>query len=85
MPIRSYIKIHGPPLLKAIEALERIPVNTVEIPARAIGFTLGEYDFCFEWTRGQPDPEQFFKLIEKIDEALTPLGVRYTITTLVRL
>jgi hypothetical protein len=84
MPIRSFIKIHGPPLLKALEALDNIPINTSEIPARVIGFTLGEYDYCYEWLRGQPDTKDFLKLIEKIDEALTPLGVKYTITTLVR-
>lgn len=85
MPIRSYVKIYGPPLMKAIEALESIEIDTKEIPAKAIGFTLGEYDYCFEWTRRQPDPPQFYRLIEKIDEALMPLGVRYTIQTFVRL
>ena len=85
MPIRSYVKIYGPPLMKAIEALESINIDTKEIPVKPIGLALGEYDYCYEWTRGQPDPPQFYKLIEKIDEALTPLGVRYTIQTFVRL
>jgi hypothetical protein len=44
------------------------------------GVKLGEYDFYFEWFE-TPDPEQLNKLIQKIDDALTPLGCRYTITT----
>jgi hypothetical protein len=52
---------------------------------KTVGFTLGEYDYCFEWVRGQPEPSQFYKLIEKIDEALAPIDVRYTIQTFVRL
>ena len=84
MPIRSFVKIYGPPLLEAIDALDRIDLGSTDIPVRPVGFTLGEYDYCFEWTRGQPDTSQFYKLIGKIDEALAPLVVRYTIQTFVR-
>jgi hypothetical protein len=133
----SYIKIYGPPTLKAIRALEKIAVgmpdvcimDTVisrEIPpylARDIGATqlrsigptkdaltaswasgyfnssgvsittercnniisssgesLGEYDFFFEWLE-KSTPEHMNELVEKIDEALAPLGCLYTITT----
>lgn len=85
MPIRSFVKIYGPPLMEAIEALENIDVGSLDLPLRAVGFTFGEYDYCFEWVRRQPDPSQFYELIKRIDEALTPLGVRYTIQTFVRL
>jgi hypothetical protein len=85
MPIRSFVKIYGPPLMEAIEALEKIDIGSLDIPVKTVGFTLGEYDYCFEWVRGQPKPSQFYKLIEKIDEALTPIDVRYTIQTFVRL
>jgi hypothetical protein len=44
------------------------------------GESLGEYDFFFEWTE-KPYTEQLNDLIEKIDEALAPLGSSYTITT----
>ena len=44
------------------------------------GWTLGEYDFYFEWTK-PPTFEQLKRLIAKIDEALKPLGCRYTVTT----
>ena len=41
---------------------------------------LGEYDFFFEWFR-KPTMEELNGLIKRIDEALKPLGTRYTITT----
>ena len=44
------------------------------------GERLGEYDFFFEWFT-EPSMEQLNGLIEKIDEALEPLGCRYAITT----
>lgn len=44
------------------------------------GEKLGEYDFFFEWFK-EPTTEQLNNLIEKIDEALTPFGCKYTITT----
>jgi hypothetical protein len=44
------------------------------------GEKLGEYDFFFEWFT-EPTMEQVNDLLEKIDEALAPLGCRYTITT----
>lgn len=44
------------------------------------GELLGENDFYFEWFT-DPTMDQLNDLIEKIDEALTPLGCKYTITT----
>jgi len=44
------------------------------------GGSLGEYDFYFEWFR-KPTTAEVMELIKKIDTALTPLGVHYTITT----
>ena len=41
---------------------------------------LGEYDFFFEWFN-DPTQSDINEFIEKIDEALTPLGCKYTITT----
>ena len=41
---------------------------------------LGEYDFFFEWFKN-PNFEELNMLIGKIDEALAPLGCKYTITT----
>ncbi len=44
------------------------------------GQSVGEYDFYYEWF-SEPSQSQLMELIEKIDEALNPLGCRYTITT----
>ena len=115
--MKSYIKIYGPPIMKAVRALEKIAVDmpehcimdtfiaqggsqfdtqegvmnyfgglgevTVERCNNIIskfGDALGEHDFFFEWFT-DPDIGQLNDLIERIDEALEPLGVRYTITT----
>jgi hypothetical protein len=44
------------------------------------GESVGEYDFYFEWFK-KPNVNQIEDLISKIDEALAPVGVRYTMTT----
>jgi hypothetical protein len=44
------------------------------------GGALGEYDFYFEWFV-TPTQDQINELIQKVDDALSPLGARYTITT----
>ena len=126
--MRSFIKVMGPPLGKAINALEKIAIDIPQvcimdeaiihgIPiglARDIGepvkYTelvesffiqrtgvtvsyercskiisksgteLGEFDFYFEWLK-KPTLDELQNLIERIDDGLAPLGVRYTITT----
>ncbi len=42
--------------------------------------SLGEYDFFFEWFR-KPTKDDLHSLMVKIDDALSEVGVRYTITT----
>ncbi len=44
------------------------------------GWSLGDYDFYFEWTR-PPTFEELNELIELIDKALSKVGCEYTITT----
>jgi hypothetical protein len=44
------------------------------------GQELGEHDFFFEWFK-VPTMDELNNLVEKIDEALAPIGSRYTITT----
>lgn len=44
------------------------------------GIKMGDTDFVFEWFK-EPKMEQINTLIEMIDGALTPLGVKYTIAT----
>ena len=115
--MKSYVRIYGPPLLKAIRALEKIAVNMPEVCIMdtmiessmpqfntsegimnyfsTVGSVsekrcgniisksnvkMGDFDFVFEWFT-TPKMEQVNMLIEKIDEALGPLGVKYTIAT----
>ena len=116
--MKSYIKIYGPPILKALDELEKVASEMPEISfyyhyilgfipvgrssyaplgeeplgvgekyeaksktlVSRSGHTLGDYDFFFEWAK-EPDGEQLRNLIGKIENALTPLGCRYTITT----
>jgi hypothetical protein len=117
--MKSYIKIYGPPILKALDELEKvagempgisfyyhyilgfIPVGRsatapfgegeplgvgekYKAKSKSLvsksGYTLGDYDFFFQWEK-EPDGEQLRNLIEKIENALTPLGCKYTITT----
>jgi hypothetical protein len=119
MPTRSYLKIIGPPVLKALKELEKMSIEIAEVcimdtildakesiawdPDVADGYfsaipgakitrercgniisksseMLGEYDFFFEWF-ADPSVEQLNLLIERIDETLQPLGVKYTIET----
>jgi hypothetical protein len=44
------------------------------------GQKLGDYDFFFEWFK-KPEMAELNDLIKRIDKALKPLNVRYTITT----
>jgi len=44
------------------------------------GESVGEYDFYFEWFT-EPSISQVNSLIGSVDEALAPLGCKYTITT----
>ncbi|UCH01368.1 MAG: hypothetical protein JSV20_05665 [Candidatus Bathyarchaeota archaeon] len=95
--MKSFIKIYGPPVFEALKALEGIatesPKTAIVSYARLIlrkeievdlisksGETLGEHDFYFEWAR-EPTYQELDDLIKKIDEALRPLGCKYTIIT----
>ncbi|MFP3951424.1 MAG: hypothetical protein ACLFVP_04710 [Candidatus Bathyarchaeia archaeon] len=121
MPIRSYIKIYGPPVLAAINGLEKLATDMPEVcimdtiiygtpnwsevyanPSEVQdyfnrlpggvayercdsiisekGEMLGEYDFFFEWFK-EPTMDELNEMIKNIDEVLTPLGCKYTITT----
>ena len=57
-----------------------IPMERCNTIISKSGQKLGDYDFFFEWFT-EPTMDQLNQLIEQIDEALTPIGCRYTITT----
>lgn len=44
------------------------------------GRALGEYNFFFEW-RKQPSREELNKLLKAIDEKMSTLGCRYSVST----
>lgn len=72
------------PLEETISDVLGVPIDDARLYREKLisksGWTLGDYDFYFEWARA-PKFEELKKLIEKIDEALKPLGCRYTVTT----
>ncbi len=131
--MKSYIKLYGPPIMEALQALREVALDFPEvcIMDTAIEATLGlgslagpggvpgaggmggsqdsvdyvmsifgddiseercdtlisksgesvgQYDFYYEWFK-KPTVDQIETLIQKIDETLEPIGVRYTITT----
>ena len=116
--MKSYIKVYGPPILKALDELEKVAgempgisfyyhyiLGFIPVGKSAVapfkeeplglgekykaksrtsvsksGYTLGDYDFFFEWAK-EPDGEELRNLIEKIENVLAPLGCKYTITT----
>ena len=63
----------------AIPELEVTKTRSVKIISKS-GARTGDNDFYFEWF-ADPTIEQLNELIEKIDEALAEVDVRYTITT----
>lgn len=94
--MRTYIKMYGPPLLSALEVLDKLGssaqiISIVHDPEICIGNRcdrivnsgeriVGDYDFYFEWLKN-PSLEQLNGLIQGIDDALEPLGCKYTVTT----
>ena len=124
--MKSYVKIYGPPFVKAIRALEKIAAESSEVLIKSFyntlcpipgtryavtrdyetalagyldtcipetvsverkaklisgsGHTLGDHDFFFEWAK-DPSWKEVEDLLSKIDEALGPLGCKYTINT----
>ena len=57
-----------------------VPIERCNTIISKSGQKLGDYDFFFEWFK-KPTTDELYNLIEKIDEALAPIGSRYTITT----
>jgi hypothetical protein len=57
-----------------------VPIERCNNIISKSGKSLGEYDFFFEWNE-QPEMEKIVDLMQRIDEALTEVGSRYTITS----
>jgi len=86
--MESKIKIYGPPIDKAITKLLKLAEDlpTISNGNLASGIipsgetTMGDFDFVFHWSK-DPDEKQLRELISKIDETLSDINCRYTITT----
>lgn len=86
--MKSFIKLYGPPIDKALEKLKKVVSDFPNISKGKIthelileGITiLGDYDFIIEW-KGNPTAEDIRLLIKSIDDVLKPLDCRYTIIT----
>lgn len=83
----SYIKIYGPPIDRALDALESLARQLPTISRGHVGSHItegaaiqGSYDFAFEWAE-PPNVAQIRLLVRSIDEMFTELRCRYTITT----
>ena len=84
--IMNTILLHGNPFLDSLDWVYNYMKNLGDVEyekcGRIIskhGQLLGEYDFFFEWFQ-EPSREQINELMEKIDDALKPLGAHYSIT-----
>ncbi len=84
----SYIKIYGPPILEAIERLEKLANQLPTISKAKISKDvivvgepiMGDYDFAFEWEK-EPTDALVKRLIFNIDEIFKDLNCRYSVTT----
>ena len=81
MPVRSYVKVYGPPLLEAFKTLSTMPLEELEVTVNTTRGVMGKQDWYFEWTNKEPDYKQYIRLMELLDEYLTPLKVWYTVET----
>ncbi|WP_455142808.1 hypothetical protein [Candidatus Hodarchaeum mangrovi] len=81
--MKSNIRLYGPQIPAAIEALEKLTNNIAtkgELPISQGEIVIGKYDFAFTWIE-DPTPKPLLSLIEKIDESLENLPTKYSITT----
>ena len=85
---KSYIKLYGPPMDKALNELEKLAKDLPKISHGELGhgiikegeIIVGDYDFAFVW--GEEPVERTLRLLVfNIDEALSKVGCRYTMIT----
>jgi hypothetical protein len=78
----SNIRIYGPKLPDAIVRLEKLAarIKNEGFPIIRGEIIMGGYDFTFYWEK-EPSREKVLNLVEEIDETLTGLPTKYSITT----
>ncbi len=80
-PNSSNVQIFGPQLPDALKRLQKLSQEIPnELPISRGENIFGKYDFVFYWN-GEPKPDKLFRLVERIDDTLTGLPTKYTITT----
>ncbi|MFX0086868.1 MAG: hypothetical protein ACFFAU_14450 [Candidatus Hodarchaeota archaeon] len=80
-PNSSNIRIYGPQLPEAIRRLRNLALDVKEeLPISNGEIIFGKYDFSFYWDE-EPKPMPLLRLVERIDETLTGLPTKYSITT----
>lgn len=87
MKTRTYVKLYGPPIEKALKELEKLAKELPNVSKGKIStlkdaeVMIGEFDFVFEWD-DEPTEDMLRLLIFNIDEALHHIGCRYTVSTM---
>ena len=95
--MRTYLKLYGPDLLKALPILEEISTEFSELSGstalrennasnhlakiKSSSVVIGKYDFSFNWHE-EPTIDRVLNLIKKIDHRLLETRVRYEASTL---
>jgi hypothetical protein len=95
--LRSFLSLYAPNLIEAITRLEALAASFSDVSGgtqlrhekkkkglfgriRGGKPTIGEWDFVFEWHE-TPEINRIMELIEGIDEKLSGLKTKYSITT----
>jgi hypothetical protein len=81
--IFSFIRIQGPSLIKALQAIESVVdkvSNTNTLESLKSSVLVGEWDYAFEWDHF-PSYEEIHDLLSAIDKLVGPTGAKYSITT----
>ncbi len=78
--MKSNVRLYGPRIPEALDRLVELASQIEDIPIARGEITFGKYDFCFHWKK-DPKPEPLWSLLEKIDDTLTSLPTKYSLTT----
>ncbi|UCE13843.1 MAG: hypothetical protein JSV04_01385, partial [Candidatus Heimdallarchaeota archaeon] len=78
--MKSNVRLYGPRIPEAIDRLTTLANEINDLPISDGEVTFGKYDFVFNW-KEDPKPQPLWKLLEKIDDTLTGLPAKYSLTT----
>lgn len=79
--MKSKLRLYGPRIPIAIECLSKLSENIGDdLPISGGEVSFGKYDFIFSWTEN-PEPEPLLALLGKIDDCLSGLPTKYSLTS----